>query len=359
MSRRRRQERKELDKTKIDAARAALQHMDDCAMMGTAVDPVGPRGVLEQFIAEVERLADTHAVYMDQLPVARGAVEAERAYDMEKERVLQLEKQLEILHMQLAACGVVAMANTPDSAAKARDMYPEYRSASCAEVARAVDREMELRAELERLRTMQDDVELRSALIAMGWTPPETVGASCCGDPGDCARPCESASVPEQAQDTRWQLPAGLSWDQAPEWATVLVRHKDGQHAWAAAYANGARATKADRVATVTGIGDIYRSWTVIAIRPTTAAPCPNCDACQGGPHGCGKPGLHGDDAQADDAWIEWGGGKCPVPAGSDIEIKMRDGTIGITRGMWRAADYNWGHTGKQADWEIVAYRPL
>ena len=54
--------------------------------------------------------------------------------------------------MRLAACGVVANANTPTAAAAARKMHPDYHSASCDDVARAVDREMELRAEVERLR---------------------------------------------------------------------------------------------------------------------------------------------------------------------------------------------------------------
>lgn len=60
---------------------------------------------------------------------------------------------LETERMRLAACGVIALANTRESAAKARDMLPQYRSASSEDVARAVDSEMELRAEVERLRS--------------------------------------------------------------------------------------------------------------------------------------------------------------------------------------------------------------
>lgn len=91
-----------VDKSKIEAARAALQHMDDFAMMSCAVDPVGPRGVLEQFISEVERL-----------------------------------------------------------------------------------------------RSLHEDAGVRAALIAKGWTPPREPD-SCCGDPGDCAKPCETATRPTQ-----------------------------------------------------------------------------------------------------------------------------------------------------------------
>jgi hypothetical protein len=60
--------------------------------------------------------------------------------------------ELERERMRLAACGVVAMANTPESAAKARDMHPDYRSASCDDVARMVDRQMQYRAALVNLR---------------------------------------------------------------------------------------------------------------------------------------------------------------------------------------------------------------
>ena len=47
--------------------------------------------------------------------------------------------------MRLAACGVVAMSDTPESAKQARDMHPDYRSASCDDVARRVDECMRLR----------------------------------------------------------------------------------------------------------------------------------------------------------------------------------------------------------------------
>lgn len=66
-------------------------------------------------------------------------------------RIQQLEKELETERMRLAACGVVALANTVDSAATAREMHPDYMSASCQDVINAVDREMALREEVGRL----------------------------------------------------------------------------------------------------------------------------------------------------------------------------------------------------------------
>jgi hypothetical protein len=67
------------------------------------------------------------------------------------EDVAAVATELERERMRLVACGVVAMADTPDSAAKARDMHPDYRSASCDDVARRVDECMALRKDAERL----------------------------------------------------------------------------------------------------------------------------------------------------------------------------------------------------------------
>ena len=63
-----------------------------------------------------------------------------------------LREELETERMRVVACGVVADADTPDSAAKARDMHPDYRSPSCDDVARLVDECISLRAENEALR---------------------------------------------------------------------------------------------------------------------------------------------------------------------------------------------------------------
>lgn len=60
----------------------------------------------------------------------------------------RLRAELETERLRLAACGVVALANTPESASKAREMRPEYRSASLDDVEHAVNEQMRLRAEL-------------------------------------------------------------------------------------------------------------------------------------------------------------------------------------------------------------------
>ena len=63
----------------------------------------------------------------------------------------RLRAELETERMRLVACSVIALANTPESAARARDMHPDYQSPHCDDVARAVDREIALRAENARL----------------------------------------------------------------------------------------------------------------------------------------------------------------------------------------------------------------
>jgi hypothetical protein len=65
-----------------------------------------------------------------------------------EDRVAELEAELERGRLRLAACGVVAMADTPESAARARDMPLDYHSASLDDVIRQVDALMELRSKL-------------------------------------------------------------------------------------------------------------------------------------------------------------------------------------------------------------------
>lgn len=64
-------------------------------------------------------------------------------------------------------------------------------------------------------------------------------------------------------------------------------------------------------------------------------------------------------------SWINWSGGECPVPEGSEVSVKYRDGDInnGVKAGItgdssgdhhFRCAE-SWGHIG--APYDIIAYR--
>lgn len=81
--------------------------------------------------------------------------------------ITELRAEIERERMRLAACGVVALADTPKSAASARQMREEYRSASCDDVARRVDECMRLRTAIQRAL---DDSESGN-----GWGPNVTV----------------------------------------------------------------------------------------------------------------------------------------------------------------------------------------
>ncbi len=61
-----------------------------------------------------------------------------------------LANELERERMRLAACGVVATSNTPETAANNRMMHADYLSASLSDVIRVVDSEMAQRARAEK-----------------------------------------------------------------------------------------------------------------------------------------------------------------------------------------------------------------
>ena len=72
--------------------------------------------------------------------------------EMMDNEILRLRAEAETERMRLAACGVAARANTEASRAERIDSTSPYYSASYADVCDAVDREIALRAEVERLR---------------------------------------------------------------------------------------------------------------------------------------------------------------------------------------------------------------
>ena len=92
-----------------------------------------------------------------------GRAEAER--DALRQQLADRDAQIERLQMQLAACGVVALANTPESAGEARQMHPDYMSASCSDVADAVDREIAMRQQRDKLAQVLGNVEREHELL--------------------------------------------------------------------------------------------------------------------------------------------------------------------------------------------------
>jgi hypothetical protein len=95
------------------------------------------------------------------------------AKDAEIER---LRSELDDERMRHAACGFVAMSNTRESAADQRKMLPKYFSASVQSVADAVDREMALRDEVERLRSALEAAQTAEPQSKpVGYTPASAI----------------------------------------------------------------------------------------------------------------------------------------------------------------------------------------
>ena len=67
------------------------------------------------------------------------------------EQLKETREELETERIRLAVCGVVAMADTKKTRTKAREMLPEYRSASLSDVERRVDECIKLREQRDRL----------------------------------------------------------------------------------------------------------------------------------------------------------------------------------------------------------------
>lgn len=59
--------------------------------------------------------------------------------------------------------------------------------------------------------------------------------------------------------------------------------------------------------------------------------------------------------AAKNDGWIKWGGGECPVPCGTMVEVKYRDEQPYHIKGINAAGEWNWRHDDCNGD--IIAYR--
>lgn len=113
----------------------------------------------------IERLID-EANLLQAEGAEQSAALIDTAIEKIKQQAAQIEQQaaeLERERLRLAACGVVATADTPESAATARDMHPDYKSASCDDVSRRVDECMELRERVQQqaaeIKRLQADAE--------------------------------------------------------------------------------------------------------------------------------------------------------------------------------------------------------
>lgn len=105
-----------------------------------------------------------------------------RVSEIRKERDA-LKAELEIERIRLAACGVVAMADTPESAATVRDMREEYWSASCDDVARRVDECIALRTERDSLRLVCGEAYQMAGVLGAPTNALDNLSAASAGAP--------------------------------------------------------------------------------------------------------------------------------------------------------------------------------
>lgn len=107
----------------------------------------------------MKRQNERNSKYLHRM--GRDGVRANRHRTALLAEVDRLRAELEVERLRLAACDVVAMADTPESAIKARQIKPDYRSAALTSVERRVDEVIALRAEIERLREVIRTIRAR------------------------------------------------------------------------------------------------------------------------------------------------------------------------------------------------------
>lgn len=127
--------------------------------------------------------------------------------EQQAQEIEALKSELERERMRLAACGVVALASTKESATKAREMHDKYWSASCHDVANIVDKYMATLADIDALRGFAQDImecwphseldgcDLQDIAEAHGLLKPETRTEACgencaCAEYGDFPAEC-------------------------------------------------------------------------------------------------------------------------------------------------------------------------
>jgi hypothetical protein len=120
--------------------------------------------------------------------------------------VAELRAELERERIRLAACGVVAKADTPESAKKARDMHPDYHSASLDDVISMVDALMAERAKQAHSREVAEPAPVAGGLVErVSWL---IAGFASRSKPGDDCKPTAVKIVVEAA---KWLRSHGIS----------------------------------------------------------------------------------------------------------------------------------------------------
>lgn len=103
---------------------------------------------------------------LDDLKKSYDDLKKQLSVDYQYQEIERLKNELEKERMRLVACGVVALANTKESAKLARKMHDDYWCASVRDVANMVDREINLR---EALKVAEDALDFYENIYVNNW----------------------------------------------------------------------------------------------------------------------------------------------------------------------------------------------
>lgn len=165
--------------------------------------------MIEMLRSNIAAIEDEKNTYMDYVGDALGQDhDGETLWDA-AQRVLSerdsLRAELETERMRLVACSVIALANTPESAASARDMHPDYQSPYCDDVARAIDREIALRAELAEciaaLEKIANPISAMKRALPVGATLNGAMATTLSNDPSYLKEIAKAALAARKGED--------------------------------------------------------------------------------------------------------------------------------------------------------------
>ena len=124
----------------------------------------------------------------------------------------ELRAELERERIRLAACGVVAKADTPESAKEARDMHPHYHSASLDDVISMVDALMAERAKQAHSREVAEPAPVAGGLVAR---VSRLIGM---GEGGDWSPEARVAILEVAASALQMHPDKNLTWERVSLW---------------------------------------------------------------------------------------------------------------------------------------------
>ena len=115
--------------------------------LGVAAPQPPAEGEVAELVEWLKRIAEELDYHHDGINPYKRVCRAAELLQQREVDIQSLEQELETERLRLAVCGVIAMSDTPESAARNRACHPEYWSASADDITRQIDELMRLRAQ--------------------------------------------------------------------------------------------------------------------------------------------------------------------------------------------------------------------